>query len=129
VVAHPRIEEMAMTSPSAGTATASRHGVSSTWLITIEGEHDIATRSLLEQTMTGVGPACRVVVVDLSAASFVDASVVNWLAQLQGSVPNVDGRALRVVVGAAPGAAGRLFGLLRLGEMFACFPSAAAATY
>jgi anti-anti-sigma regulatory factor len=117
---------MAMTYP--GTATASRHGASSTWLITIDGEHDIATRSLLEETMTGVGPACRTVVVDLSAASFVDASVINWLAQLQEAVPDVDGRALRVVVGAAAGAAGRLFDVLHLGEMFTCFPSAAAAT-
>jgi anti-anti-sigma regulatory factor len=117
---------MAMTSP--GTATALRQGESSTWLITIDGEHDIATRSLLEQAMSTVGPACRTVVVDLSAASFVDASVINWLAQLQEIEPTAEARVLRVVVGAAAGAAGRLFDVLQLGEMFACFPSTAAAT-
>lgn len=117
-----------MTRPSSGgTATASRQAGTSTWLVTIEGEHDIATRPLLDRTMTGVGAGCRIVVVDLSGAAFVDVSVINWLAQLQGDVPGRDGRALRVVVGRSACSAGRIFDLLRLGTRFACYASAAAA--
>ena len=54
-----------------------REGV---WILTLHGEHAIATRPGLEEELARLGEAVGRVVVDLSLASFLDSSVIRSIA-------------------------------------------------
>lgn len=101
-------------------AVDDRHG-DGIWLVTLEGEHDIFTVLLIEQQTRDVWPSCSLVVVDLSAVSFVDASVVNWLLRARSRLAADGHHALRIVRGSPGGAVGRVFEILRLDQEFACY--------
>ena len=85
----------------------SRAGV---WLLTLHGEHDIATQPSLREQLGHVRAAGGRIVVDLSGAGFVDSAIIGAL--LEGAEA---GSAVSVV--APPGSvARRLADLVRLAD-------------
>lgn len=96
-----------------------------TWLIALEGEHDIATTSLLDKQTRGVWSHCSVAVVDLSEATFIDCSVVGWIFRARGKL-NADAGGdarLRLVKGQPNSSVQRVVDLLQLDQQFPCFPT------
>jgi anti-sigma B factor antagonist len=85
----------------------SRAGV---WLLSLHGEHDIATQPSLREQLEHVRAAGGPIVVDLSAAGFLDSTIVGALLECAEC-----GSAVSVV--APPGSAGRrLADLVRLAD-------------
>ena len=85
------------------------------WILTLHGEHDLATRPGLEEELERVAAAGGPIVVDLSPATFLDSSVIRAVAgRAQG-----DAFQPRVVSVVAPEAtfAGRLAALVDLGAV------------
>ena len=106
-----------------GSVSVTHHDDNGTWLIALAGEHDIATTPLLDERTRSVWPHCSVAVIDLSAATFIDCSVVGWLVRTRVAFdtnPN-EGRAVRIVQGLAGSGVQRVFELLRLHEEFPCY--------
>jgi anti-anti-sigma factor len=91
------------------------------WLVTLEGEHDISTVLRIEDETRDVWPSCSLLVVDLSAVSFIDASVINWLLRTRRRLAEDGHHALRIVRGTPGGAVERVFEILTLDEEFACY--------
>lgn len=91
------------------------------WLLTLDGEHDISTVPRIERETREVWPSCGLMVVDLSAVSFIDGSVVNWLLRTRGRLAEDGRHALRIVRGPPEGAVARVFEILRLDQEFACY--------
>ena len=50
-----------------------------TWVIALDGEHDGSTTPFLNRRTYTVWRRCDRVIVDLTAATFVDSSVIDWL--------------------------------------------------
>ena len=67
----------------AGTVTVTPCDSKGTWLITLHGEHDLATRLLLEEQTRAIWPLCTVAVLDLSEATFIDSGVIRWLVSVE----------------------------------------------
>jgi anti-anti-sigma factor len=106
-----------------GTATFTHHDNEGTWLIAIEGEHDISTTPLLEQQMSSVWSRCTVAVVDLSEAAFIDSSMINWLLRTRSALAATGQHALRIVHGPPGGIVQRLFELTSLHDQVPCYPT------
>jgi len=107
-----------------GTVTVTHYDTNGTWLIALEGDHDMSTAPLLEQRTSGVWRDCNLAVVDLGEATFIDCSTINWLLRTRGALgrPGHDD-VLRIVQGPSGGAARRMFDLLRPRDVFACHPT------
>ena len=85
----------------------SRAGV---WLLSLHGEHDIATQPSLREQLGHVRAAGGPIVVDLSGAKFVDSTIIGALLECANGGPAVS-------VVAPPESAGRrLADLLRLAD-------------
>jgi anti-sigma B factor antagonist len=96
----------------------SRAGV---WVISLHGEHDISTQPSLREQLRHVRAAGGPIVVDLSAAGFVDSTVVGALLECVGDGPPVSAVA-------PPGsAARRVADLVRLGDALPVHDELAAA--
>jgi len=67
----------------AGTVTVTPCDSKGTWLVMLHGEHDLATRLLLDEQTRAIWPLCTVAVVDLSEATFVDSGVIRWLMSVE----------------------------------------------
>jgi anti-anti-sigma factor len=96
-----------------GGSTVTQHDANGTWIIALDGEHDISTTPLLDEQINRLLPRCTVAVVDLSSTSFIDASVIGWLMRTRGALATRDD-ALSIVQGNPGGVADRIFGILRL---------------
>ena len=95
----------------------SRAGV---WVISLHGEHDISTQPSLREQLRHVRAAGGPIVVDLSAAGFVDSTVVGALLECVGDGPPVSAVA-------PPGsAARRVADLVRLGDALPVYDELAA---
>jgi anti-anti-sigma factor len=82
------------------------------WIVTLHGEHDLATQPSLQDELDRVAVAGGRIVVDLSRASFLDSSVIRAVAMGAdgaGSPPRVAG-----VVAPEGTFAGRLAALVNL---------------
>jgi len=80
------------------------------WLLSLHGEHDIATQPSLREQLEHVRAAGGPIVVDLSSAGFVDSTIVGALLECAECGP-------AVIVVAPPGSAGRrLADLVRLAD-------------
>jgi DNA-directed RNA polymerase specialized sigma24 family protein/anti-anti-sigma regulatory factor len=92
------------------------------WVVAVVGEHDQSTTQLLAEQTRRVWPAGSRVVVDLSAATFVDSSVILWLLRMRRALAATGHPPLRVVMAAPATAAGRTFELLspHLRETIGC---------
>jgi hypothetical protein len=111
---------------SAGTVDVSHYDANGTWLIALEGDHDLSTTPLLEQQTSSVWPLCTIAVVDLSKATFIDCSVINWLLRTCDA-PAAGHRVLRIVQGPPESAAARMCSLLSLRDRLAWYPTRQAA--
>jgi anti-anti-sigma factor len=94
---------------------------SGVWILTLHGEHDLATQPSLRDQLGHVAAAGGPIVVDLSHATFLDSSVIRALA----SPPAADGREPPpMAVVAPPGSfAGRLVELVGLSEHLDVHPT------
>ena len=62
---------------SPGTIERSQQGA--VWMLTLRGEHDLATAPALQRAIDGIYDSGSTVVVDLTDVSFVDSSILNVL--------------------------------------------------
>jgi hypothetical protein len=113
-----RREEIAI-----GSVTVSRCDSDRSWLIALEGEHDMSTVPLLDRETCAVWLGCQLAVVDLSAAAFIDTSVINWLLRTNSRLAVAGQGKLRVVHGPPGSAASRLLRLVGLEERLDCYPT------
>jgi anti-anti-sigma factor len=86
-----------------GTVTVCCDGDSRSWLIRLVGEHDLSAIPLIEQHTAHAPEVCSRAIVDLSEATFIDCSVINWLLRTKQTL-EAAGKSL-VVVGSEPGGA------------------------
>jgi anti-sigma B factor antagonist len=63
--------------PSRGRVTIERHDDG--WIVALHGEHDVDTLTAVREQLADVRAADRVIVVDLTAAAFLDSSVLGAL--------------------------------------------------
>ena len=110
-----------------GTVTCTPYDSRGAWLITLQGEHDLATRPTLERETRDIWPLCKVAVVDLSDTTFIDSSVVKWLLRAESALEAAGGVTLSVVEGPPGSVANRLFELLRIRHVLPCYASRAEA--
>lgn len=110
---------------SDGTVTVTPCDSHGTWLVTLQGEHDLANRRLLEQQTGAVWPLCKAAVIDLSDATFIDSGVIRWLLSVERELEAAGAFTLSIVEGRPGTVADRLFGLLRMGHVLACYPTRA----
>jgi ABC-type transporter Mla MlaB component len=64
---------------SARTLTATPCDRAGTWLVSLHGDHDLATRAELHRRTHAIWQACTVAIVDLSEVAFIDSGVIRWL--------------------------------------------------
>jgi anti-anti-sigma factor len=105
-----------------GGATVTHHDANGTWLIALDGEHDMSTTPLLDEQIGRLLPHCTVAVVDLSSTTFIDASVIGWLMRTRSSLAS-GADALRIVQGRPGGVADRIFHLLHLHAELPVYPT------
>ena len=108
---------------AAGSVAVSPQDADGAWLIALEGEHGLSTAALLEQATIGLWQRCTVAVVDLSAAAFIDTTVINWLMNAKHKLEASSGGTLGIVEGPPASFAARLFGQLSLRDVLACYPT------
>jgi anti-anti-sigma regulatory factor len=106
---------------SLGTVTVTPCDSKGTWLVTLQGDHDLATRRLLEHQTRAIWPLCKVAVIDLSDVEFIDSGVIRWLLDVERALEDAGACTLSVVEGPPGSAADRLFGLLRMRHVLACY--------
>ena len=111
----------------AGTVTVSDHDGIGSWLVGLHGEHDLSTVSLLEDDTAGILDHCTRVVVDLSNASFIDCSVLNWLWRTQRMLEAAGRQPLLVVDGAQGSTTARVVDAAGVRGSFAFYPTRRAA--
>jgi anti-anti-sigma regulatory factor len=111
----------------AGTVTCTPCDSRGTWLITLQGEHDLATRPALVRETRDVWPLCKVAVVDLSDTTFIDSSVIKWLLSVESALEAAGAVTLSVVEGPPGSVANRLFELLRIRHVLPCYATRAEA--
>jgi DNA-directed RNA polymerase specialized sigma24 family protein/anti-anti-sigma regulatory factor len=83
-----------------------------TWVIALAGEHDASTTPFLDRRTYNVWRRCDLVIVDLSAATFIDSSVIDWLLRTRNILRTTGHHGLRVVTGPPGTAASRALRLL-----------------
>lgn len=94
-----------------------------TWLISFAGEHDLASIAQVEAATRCVWPHCKVAVIDLSAVTFLDSRLVEWLLGVERRLEAADCFTLSIVTGHPGCATARLFDRLRMQHVLACYPT------
>ncbi len=102
------------------TATRDADG---TWLVSLHGDHDLATRAQLERETSAIWPVCKAVVIDLSEVAFIDSGVIRWLLEVERRLEEAGAFTLSIVEGAPGSPAARVFELLRMRHVLACYPT------
>lgn len=106
---------------SVGTVAVTPCDANGTWLIALEGDHDLATRADLERQTSVIWPFCKVVVIDLSEATFIDSGVIRWLLSAERQLEAANAFTLSIVVGPPDCPSARLCARLRMRFVMACF--------
>lgn len=104
------------------TKLASQDG---TWVLTLEGEHDLTTVPLLERQMEQVCASGTSVMIDLTRATFIDCQVVGWLLRWSERARRIDHLHLAVAIGADGSCAKRLIDLLNATGPIPCLSQGA----
>jgi anti-sigma B factor antagonist len=94
------------------------------WVVDVVGEHDLSTVDDLREWLDAIFATGTSVVVDLSAASFIDASIVSELVRAQRHADRGEDEQLAVVVPAG-GFVARMFEMLGLDVVMSVFESRA----
>lgn len=98
-----------------------------TWLVSLHGEHDLATRPDLEARTRAIWRVCRAAVIDFSDTDFIDTSIIRWLLEVERELEQAGASTMSVVEGRPGSVAERLFRHLNLAHVFACYPTRDAA--
>jgi anti-anti-sigma regulatory factor len=104
-----------------GTVTVTPCDSKGTWLVMLHGEHDLATSVLVEQQTQAIWPLCKIALIDLSEATFIDSGVIRWLLSVERELAEAGAFTLSVVEGPSGTVADRLFGLLRMRYAIDCY--------
>lgn len=104
-------------------ATTTARGDDGTWVVTLHGEHDLATRPALARETHPIWSRCRVAIVDLSDASFIDSGMIRWLLDVERQLEEAGAFTLSIVEGPPGAAVARLFRHLRMHHVLACYPT------
>jgi anti-anti-sigma regulatory factor len=112
---------------SAGTVTVTPCDSDGTWLVTLQGDHDLTTRESLERQTSIIWPFCKVVIIDLSDVGFLDSGVIRWLLSAERQLEAANAFTLSIVEGPPGGVTARIFGLLRMRHVLACYATRAEA--
>jgi len=108
--------------PDSRIDVANRAGV---WVLSLHGEHDLATQPSLREQLRHVRAAGGPIVVDLTPTTFVDSTIIGALLERAGEL---DGGEPGIFAVAPPGsAARRLADLVRLSEALPLHDDTAAA--
>ena len=95
------------------------------WVLSLHGEHDLATQPSLREQLEHVRAAGGPIVVDLSPATFVDSTIIGALLEC---ATGIEANAPGVFAAAPPeSAARRLADLVRLGDALPVHDDLAAA--
>jgi hypothetical protein len=106
-----------------GRVTVTQLDRDGSWLVALKGEHDAFTVAMLEQHTAAVWTTCRVGIVDLTEATFIDAAVAGWLVRARAAAASA-----RLMVVARPGCvASRILDLAGVREILDCYLSPASA--
>ena len=108
---------------STGTVTVTPCDANGTWLITLQGEHDLATRAALKAQTDPIWPFCTVAIIDLSDADFVDSGLIRWLLHVECELEAAGASTLSIVEGTPGSVADRIFGILHMPHVLACYPT------
>jgi anti-anti-sigma regulatory factor len=108
---------------STGTVTVTPCDANGTWLVTLQGDHDLATRPQLVHQTSVIWPFCKIAVIDFSDVDFIDSGVIRWLLDAERELAAAGAFTLSIVEGRPGSVADRLFGLLRMRHVFACYPT------
>jgi anti-anti-sigma regulatory factor len=106
-----------------GSVTVTDCDGNGTWLVALQGEHDLSSASLLEQQTSPIWPRCKVAVIDLSQAGFVDSGIIKWLLSVARELEAAGAFTLSIVEGLPGDPAARLFALLGMRDLLACYPT------
>ena len=112
---------------SAGTVTCTPVDGKGTWLIALQGEHDLATRPRLERETRDIWPRCKVAVIDLSDTTFIDSGVIRWLLSAESALEAAGAHILGIVEGPSGSVADRIFEILRVRHVLPCYATRAEA--
>jgi len=110
--------------PSVTTSRLDDHG---TWIVTLHGDHDLASRQQLAEQTDPVWAVCQAAIIDLSAAGFIDSGVIRWLLDVERQLEEAGAFTFSVVEGQPGSVADRIFRHLRMPHVFACYPTLAEA--
>jgi anti-anti-sigma regulatory factor len=105
-----------------GSSTVTHQDGDGTWIIALDGEHDISTTLVLDEQIRRLLPRCTLAIVDLSSTTFIDASVIGWLMRTRGALAT-GSNAMSVVRGNPGGIADRIFDILRLDAELPVYPT------
>jgi len=112
---------------SAGTVTVTPCDAAGTWLVALHGDHDLASRVRIREQTRLVWPCCRHAIIDLTDVTFIDSGVIAWLLEVERELEAAGAHTLSVVEGPAGSYPARLFGLLRMHHVVACYSTRAEA--
>lgn len=98
-----------------------------TWLVTLHGDHDIATLAELRRETNHIWALCSAAIIDLSGVGFIDSGVIRWLLEVERQLEEAGAFTLSVVEGLPGSAAARLFELLRIRYVLATYRTLEAA--
>jgi anti-anti-sigma regulatory factor len=91
-----------------------------TWVLALEGGHDLTTVPLLEHQMEQVCASTTNVMIDLTRATFIDCQVVGWLLRWSERARRIDHLHLAVAIGADGSCAKRLIDLVNATGSIPC---------
>jgi anti-anti-sigma factor len=111
------------TTPFRGAVTVTHADNNGTWLVELRGEHDLSTAPQLDEQTRDVWPRCRLAVIDLSSAAFIDSTVVSWLLSAHNAITTAGSGTLVIIEGTADSMPARVLRMLRMREMLACYPT------
>jgi anti-anti-sigma factor len=107
-----------MTAYERGRATLTRED--EVWVLTLTGEHDVATAPELEHEMEQIEASGTSVVIDLTEASFIDSQVIAWLLRWSKRAASSTHLRLAVATGGDGSIAKRLIDLVGIADHLPC---------
>jgi anti-anti-sigma factor len=97
------------------------------WVLTLRGEHDLSTATALRNSLRDVFDSGSAVVVDLSAVTFMDSSILNAILYGSERALTDDEHRFAVVLPPGPSVARRVLELTGVDRVLAIHPDRAAA--
>jgi anti-anti-sigma factor len=97
------------------------------WVVTLRGEHDLSTATTLRDTLRDLFDSGSAVVVDLSAVTFMDSSILNAILYGRERAHEDAAHRFAVVMPPGPGTARRVLELTGVDRILTVHPDRASA--